>query len=153
MFLNQIKNNTRVPVGGYWIYREAETSTTLQHPYLHELEKLAKKHRKVNNLPIGSDWESQFELNVCSNQPDECEESDPPLLTKAQSLAKALTKWALSGFKVATQEDMEHRLSICESCDQWRPKSNLLLSRCKACGCSGSKLFLKTSSCPLGKWI
>lgn len=152
-FLKEVQNRSRVPVGGYWKYIDAETGALLQHPYLHELEKLAKKHRIANNLPIGSNWTNDFEANICAQQPESCGEAPPDLLDKAGTLALALYRFAKSGFKVASEEIVAARLAICEKCEFWRPGKKLLYGRCEKCGCAARlKLPMLSESCPINLW-
>lgn len=77
---------------------------------------------------------------------------EPSILGKAASLASSLAIWAAAGFKLADTATLEQRLSICNSCQFWKPKAMLGAGKCTKCGCAGVKLKLATSSCPIGKW-
>jgi hypothetical protein len=49
----------------------------------------------------------------------------------------------------ATEEEAEHRLSICATC----PELIKATSQCKQCGCfMKMKVKLKEATCPLLKW-
>ncbi len=149
----EIKSRSKVPSGGAWKYKTPETGFVISHPYLHILESLAKKHRLANNYPIGGNWTQEFELNVCANHPETCAQSEPSLLTKAQSLAVALGKFAMSGFQVASNEVVAARLEICESCEFFERGRKILRGKCSKCGCTtATKLAMSSESCPLGKW-
>lgn len=83
-------------------------------------------------------------------QPDV--DQEPGLVVKAKTLSRAMRVWASSGFQMATDEDAAARKAICEPCEFWQGGSYLGAGKCKKCGCSGVKLKLATSSCPIGKW-
>lgn len=76
----------------------------------------------------------------------------PPLVDRAVNFAKAMAAWTASGFSLASADVVAVRAKECEGCDQWNPKGYGGLGECKHCGCSGVKIHLATSSCPLGKW-
>lgn len=49
----------------------------------------------------------------------------------------------------SSEELAEDRLSVCRTCEFYRPKTN----QCKKCGCFMKlKTSLKTAKCPIGKW-
>lgn len=78
----------------------------------------------------------------------------PSSIEQAKSLIVALSGWAQSGFVKVPIKIFEHRLSICKTCDYWNPDGFKGLGQCKICGCSGGKLHLPNSHCPLKepKW-
>jgi len=57
-----------------------------------------------------------------------------------------------TGFKTIENEEKNNRQSICERCKFWEKKAYMNLGKCKKCGCSGIKLWMASSKCPLGKW-
>lgn len=67
----------------------------------------------------------------------------PTLETMAASFAKAMTKWAGSGFKLVEQDEYVRRRTICNTCGSgWR---------CPKCGCMlWAKAAIKTEECE--KW-
>lgn len=82
-----------------------------------------------------------------------CAEPLPPLLIRGWNFARAMTRWAGSGFEMRTQEEINERLVICQACP------HLVNDHCNLCGCACveknqamNKLALKTESCPIGKW-
>jgi hypothetical protein len=70
----------------------------------------------------------------------------PPLAAQAGTLAHALWDWAVSGFKMASDEEVSRRLAICAGCPMWVADAH----RCSICGCNtDAKVRLKTARCPL----
>ena len=84
--------------------------------------------------------------------PDMLEE--PSLLELAKNFTTALTRWVKAGAPVVNEEVYRERISICETCEYWKPEARMGLGKCSApgCGCTKLKLWLKTERCPLGKW-
>lgn len=77
----------------------------------------------------------------------------PPLLIRGLNFALAMARWARGGFQVRSQDEIDERLAICQSCP------HLVDNHCKLCGCACveknrliNKLALKTEKCPIGKW-
>jgi predicted Zn-ribbon and HTH transcriptional regulator len=60
--------------------------------------------------------------------------------------------WAKAGFQLAPSEVYASRLDTCKTCDSWSNNAFLGAGSCAKCGCSGVKLKLATSKCPIGKW-
>lgn len=53
------------------------------------------------------------------------------------------------GTEMASDEEAEKRMSICETCPDLVPKIKI----CKHCGCfMAAKTKLAEAECPLGKW-
>ena len=81
-------------------------------------------------------------------------EADTPLLAgQAWRFVKALTRHAADGLRKCTQEEVNHRLSICQLCPAFTG------DRCRECGCRCNerkaflnKLAWRSEGCPLGKW-
>ncbi len=76
----------------------------------------------------------------------------PTAVQKIFSLADAMVSWAASGFKIAPEDSYKARKAICLACDQWDGEGYFGAGACKQCGCSGAKLYLQSSTCPLRKW-
>ena len=76
----------------------------------------------------------------------------PTTVQKIFSLADAMVSWAASGFKIAPEDSYKARKAICLACDQWDGEGYFGAGACKQCGCSGAKLYLQSSTCPLRKW-
>jgi len=76
-------------------------------------------------------------------------------ITKVVTFIKSLWWHIYLGFPKSTQQQIDYRFSICNSCDKF-DKNN---SECFICGCNinNKKIFLNKlawadQSCPLGKW-
>lgn len=73
----------------------------------------------------------------------------PSLWEQATSAAKSAVGFAASGFKMASMELVEQRLTVCRACDRYdaAPK------RCRECGCFVEvKARAETAVCPIGRW-
>lgn len=71
----------------------------------------------------------------------------PGLFQMALNAARAMTRFAGSGFKTTPAELLNERLRQCASCDYF---SGL---RCRACGCFlDAKARMLHESCPIGRW-
>jgi len=57
-----------------------------------------------------------------------------------------------SGFSQANEDALLKRLKICNSCEFWDSNGWQGLGKCKKCGCSGLKLKMAASKCPIGNW-
>jgi hypothetical protein len=69
------------------------------------------------------------------------------LMRAGASLTNSVTEWAESGFQICKAEELDNRLSICNSCEF------MFENRCLKCGCFlQAKARLATSRCPEGKW-
>lgn len=77
-----------------------------------------------------------------------------PILTKARHLVTALVRWIKAGLPTADKRRRARLKAICEACPMWKPSGNLGFGECRdpRCGCSRWKRFLKTETCPCGKW-
>lgn len=78
--------------------------------------------------------------------------SGPPMTELVSNFSKSIFAWAKAGFKVASEEDFSKRKEICGSCEFWKGDANMGTGKCLKCGCSGAKLWLATSECPINKW-
>jgi hypothetical protein len=63
-----------------------------------------------------------------------------------------MTTYAIDGFKNATQQLHDERLKVCLQCEFWSQEKFGGLGKCEKCGCSGAKLWVLSSKCPLNKW-
>lgn len=147
--MKKVRDNSAVPPGGSFNYRDPETGFELRSHAFHVLRSKAKSYRQLNNLPIGLGWDDQFEEIVCEHTPRACMDFEPPTLAqKAQSLSRAFVQWAKAGFKVRSEEEAQRILTICRSCDQYGGESGLLKVVCKLCGCSRKKIYMAGQTCP-----
>lgn len=132
-----------------WIFKNPEDGQILKHVYFSQLQNMVKGYRRANSFPIGSNFQEQFEANLCENRPEFCFEFTPPsLITKAGTFAVALGRWAKSGFKVRSAEEAEAVLNICRACPHYAGETGLLKVACRVCGCSRKKVFLASEHCP-----
>lgn len=79
----------------------------------------------------------------------------PNIITMAGTLGKSVANWATADdFSIISDELLKHRKEICEKCSYWDKNAYLGAGRCNICGCSGLKLYIPSSKCPLNppKW-
>ena len=152
--MKRLRDNALV----YYSYTyEHEDGFKQSHHYLHLLLPAVKEYRRANNLPIGTNFNDEFEENLCRHNPreDVCIDFTPPTLAeKASQLASALVRWARTGFKVRDEATVESIRAICRECEFYGGERGLLKIFCKKCGCSGKKQYLISEHCPLypPKW-
>lgn len=79
---------------------------------------------------------------------------EPTPFEMVQNFAGAIGRFARSGFKLASPELFEERITICRQCTYWREDARLGLSKCthEKCGCTKFKHHLASEKCPIGKW-
>lgn len=77
----------------------------------------------------------------------------PSLLTKAKNFAASAARHVATGMRMATQQQIDARYAICETCEFFQAGS------CSKCGCplvrqikTVSKLAWAGEKCPVGKW-
>lgn len=88
-----------------------------------------------------------------SKNPPDLEMRKPPTVMKMMaSLGKSAAVYAADGFTNATKQQHQERLEICNACEFWENESYFGLGKCRKCGCSGAKLWVASSKCPIGKW-
>ena len=85
-------------------------------------------------------------------QKEHVSSAGPPMTELVTNFSKSIFAWAKAGFKVASEEDFAKRKEICGSCEFWKGDANMGTGKCLKCGCSGAKLWLATSTCPINKW-
>jgi hypothetical protein len=134
-------------------YLDAKHRTLIKAPSFRRLLNAVRKYIDANNLEIQT--EQQVIDNVCGQMPDICFDSDtPPLYRKAINLVGETARWIKAGVPVTPKETLDSRLATCEGCKHWGGTrgSSLMSGRCGKCGCSGIKLAMATTKCPIGKW-
>lgn len=148
--MKQIRDTTLVRLQPPFLFVNPEDGYRISNGRYDLLKRDAKIYRQANNYPIGSEWDSQFDDIVCSNCPAEyCDPFIPPtMLEKATKLTQSLYQWALSGFPVRTEAEVEAILSTCRSCPHYDGENGFLRVVCKLCGCTKKKLYLRTEECP-----
>jgi hypothetical protein len=90
-------------------------------------------------------------------------EVEPPANYKPTiiSMARNLGGVAISSAKLVTKkqpilasdEVVAERTTTCLGCLNWNPRAYKGLGKCEACGCSGIKIKLAASKCPIQKWL
>ena len=156
-------NPNEVPPGG-WRWTHPETGYTMHGNSWTGLLDLARAYLANNNFPIPRDldqiilrWmdeEIQDKASAMGLPPVHFiqTEEPPTLAQKVRSFTYAMTHWAKSGAPVVTQDQYETRLGICQGCQYWRGSGAFGLGSCGKCGCTGLKLYMATTSCPMQKW-
>jgi hypothetical protein len=76
----------------------------------------------------------------------------PSKLEMGANLVRSLKNWASGGFAIASADLVASRLSICQQCPEWDQAGFAGTGKCTKCGCSGAKLHMATSKCPIDKW-
>lgn len=82
-------------------------------------------------------------------------EPGPGLIQRAGAFTRAMVAQTTEMIRtrslaIVSDEVKTTRLSICQSCEKYTGNPSW---PCKICGCSSLKLHLKTSACPVGKWM
>ncbi len=90
--------------------------------------------------------------SICSTVAPAPIMDSPSLTQKIFNLADAMLSWAKSGFTIAPEDSYKARKAICLACPEWNGEGYFGAGACKQCGCSGAKLYLASSECPLKKW-
>lgn len=73
-------------------------------------------------------------------------------LRMARNFTGAIVDYAKDGFRNVTAVQHASRMVICNGCEFWDKQAFMGLGKCKKCGCSGAKLWIAGSKCPIGKW-
>lgn len=149
--MKKVIDNASVPYGGYFVYKCPEDEFVIRAPFFNVLKSLVVKYRNLNSYPVGLQFDDEFEDNICQNAaPQVCADFIPPTLgEKAYTLATSLANYARSGFATVTPEEFERRKTICSECNYFGGTHSVVKVVCKRCGCSGLKIHIKTSVCPL----
>lgn len=151
-------------MGDGYRYRHVETGEVQSHPFHHQLAINVKRYRRANNFPITTNWEEEFDDNVCRNSPGcPCVNADSAIqkaIDMAKHFAQSMLIWGRAGFPIARDEVIAKRRAVCEGrdglprCPEWSNSTSYFgFGRCGKCGCYGGlKTAVATEKCPLGKW-
>ena len=91
-------------------------------------------------------------LELAQKRAENKDQNPPSLVTMGRSFSASMKNWSQSGFKIASQDELEQRLQICEGCEFYT-KALAGIGRCRKCGCfTKFKTKLSTENCPIGKW-
>lgn len=79
----------------------------------------------------------------------------PSVPAMVWNLSRAMARAVSTGFKTVKRPILEHRLSVCRGCPYWEENARFGLGKCNhvECGCTRSKLWLATESCPQKLWL
>lgn len=159
--MKKVRDNAAGAPGGYWVWKHAETGHVVRHSNYEACQKEVKAFLRANHFPIGSNFEQDFEENLCANgAPNLCVDFEPPsVLEKMGALGQALYRAAKQWREpLVSAEELQDRREYCTGnetrprCNFYNGSTSLLKVACSKCGCSGLKLILRGSSCPAGKW-
>jgi hypothetical protein len=94
--------------------------------------------------------EGQEFLNVYARHNFANSSAVPNIGKRAKNLSKALFKFVVNGLPIATREEAQRKLAICEGGCEYFDGS---ICRHTDCGCFAKiKTFFETEKCPIGKW-
>lgn len=155
--MKKIRDNASGAPGGYWPWKCPETKHVLRHGNYSGLRKIVLEYLRANNFPITTNFDDDFEQNICEQLPNACIDWEPPtIFEKMNNFAAALYRLATKDPKkpLVTAEELERRRGICVECNFYGGSTSPLKVSCKSCGCGGLKQYLRTSRCPLNppKW-
>jgi hypothetical protein len=162
MPLEPISEN-QVPPGG-WRWLHPETGRLIHANGWSGLKSAARLFLSHNGFPIPADLDDHM-LNWMNKDIQEKAAAKglppvpflqattaPDLVTRAYSFAHAAKEWIRNGLPVLNREEVEARIEICRTCGYWKGESSPFHVACGKCGCTGLKLWMRTSRCPIGRW-
>lgn len=130
----------------------------LQNIYLNSIEDNPFEHLGKQPQLIESEPEPTLQnIEFPTIQP----KAEPSFAKKLINFTKAFVNHAKTGFKQASEQEIEQRLEICRSCELFKVLNNDGAGVCThdSCGCNISdvqtffnKLAWADQSCPQGKW-
>jgi len=158
--MKEPRRPNEVPPGG-WRWTEPITKKLIVGNDFNGLLNGARAFLQNNGMSVPRDLD-QVILSWMDDQLQEKAERDglppyeflidsekPTLSQRFRSFGHALTEWKNSGYAVVSKEVLADREDQCMSCGWWRGFASIGLGSCGKCGCTGIKLFLATSKCPL----
>lgn len=144
------KHPSYVPPGGGWLYVHQETGTRIEESSVENLLIAARNWHRMNSYPVPVDFAQVIAQQVCARCPEFCGSTEPPTATdKAMEFASAAIHWIRQKAPVVSLEVFQERQSKCESCELYGGARTFGFIGCGKCGCTGLKLYLATSTCPL----
>lgn len=156
-------NPQETPPGG-WRWRHPETGYLVHSSTATGLISAARAFLHENNYPVPADLEQRIWQWMNEDVQRDMEKrglppfvflhnTEPPtLLDRARSFAWAAKDWMRSGMPVTTHDVVQSRLETCRTCGYWSGESSPFHTACRKCGCTGIKMWMATSRCPIGKW-
>ena len=149
-----------VPPGG-WRWTHPETGYLFNGNSFEELLKSVRLFLLNNNYPVPKELGQKVLRSLDETIQEDMHRrglppyplvrtTDKPTVSQmARNFAHAATVWAKSGFQNVSQEVYQNRLDQCQACGFWNGESAFGYGKCGKCGCSGLKLFMATTRCPL----
>lgn len=127
-----------IPPGGYK-YVQFETQTEVSAGSAGELVEAVRKHRKANNLPIGTNFPKDMFSEFCGKMPPGvCKGYDPNVKVIAHGTltpqdiirgTETLIAWTAKGFPFVDKSEADRRANICAGCPH-----NERVAMCYSCG-------------------
>lgn len=112
------------------------------------LQNIFKKHE----VAFSPNLDLMLKSSMAKPDVEPSQEEEAGFKTIALNTIKAIKENTQSGFKRVTEDDHKKRSDICNNCEYWLPNGYYGIGKCRRCGCSGIKLWMEVSKCPIGKW-
>lgn len=139
--MQRLRTHNETPTGGFR-YRHAETGHVTEHVARSEWIMAAKAYRRLNNFPIGLNFEKEMEDQLCQTLPPGwCDQEVEPgfwaraagslamTLESVKDGTRVLAAWMASGARHVSKEEANLRARTCLTCH-----FNANLSDCASCG-------------------
>lgn len=161
--MKEIIDPRTVPPGG-WRWTHPETKTVIHAGSVEQLFQAARRFLGNNNYPNPSDLNqsviAQLDEAIQADMHERglppypfLKDTEPPsMIQKIRNFAFASKQWLASGAPIVSLEELDRRQATCLGCQFWRGSSSFGMGSCGKCGCTGLKLYMRTQSCPAGKW-
>lgn len=137
MIQAKIRYRSAPPYGGQYSLNLPEKGMKGTGTTLGMLLDKIKDYRRANGIPIGLEFESEVEREVCRFYPQECEESSPLIPNTALRLSLSdvvdgtmnLLRFKLAGSPLVDQVEADRRAAICSRC----PLNGQITTPCSGC--------------------
>lgn len=139
--MQRLRSHSDTPSGGFR-YRHVETGHVTEHVARSEWLSQAKAYRRLNNFPIGLNFEKEMEDQLCQTLPPGwCDqEKEPGYWAKSAGMVamtletvkqgtKVLSAWMMSGARHVSRHEANSRAKVCLTCH-----FNAKVSDCVSCG-------------------
>jgi len=150
-----LKDHSRVPPGG-WKYTDPVFNHTFTAPNPHLLIQRIVDYYHANKKKPPVDVALMVDTQICEGLDDmarHCRYTPKPdMKTRILHASQALLKFLDRGGEKVTAEQLAKRQMICEQCPHWNGTVVLGYGACRACGCTGLKLWAIDERCPAEKW-
>jgi len=136
MLTLKLNRQDETPPGG-WKYFQSETMVWLDAPSFQELIEKVKRHRKANNLPIGTFFNQEIESQICERAPAGVCSRDGHTVSNGSvrvdfdtvmNGTRTLLSWFVRGKEKVGLDESERRAVICSTCQFNQP-----VEGCAAC--------------------